>query len=167
MFVDHATSFVFIYHQVSLAVGNTLVAKHQFELFAHTFSIKIQSYHADNVPFDNACLQEDIQLQGQSIKFSGVGAHHQNGVAERAICTITQWARAMLLHQILMWPDRADTSLWPFALSHAVWLWNNMPNRRNQLTPIELFSKQCYKNYDHLWCTPVWGCPTYVLDPHL
>jgi hypothetical protein len=56
-----------------------------------------------------------------------MGAHHQNGVAERAIQTVTWWARAMLLHSILMWPDQADLSLWPFALNHTLQDSNKLP----------------------------------------
>jgi hypothetical protein len=44
----------------------------------------------------------------QTIDFCGVGAHHQNGVAERDIFTVTEMARAMLLHAVLHWPDVTD-----------------------------------------------------------
>jgi len=54
---------------------------------------------------------ENIQLNNQKINFSGVGAHHQNGVAERAIKTITQLAWATLLHATIMWPDQVNLEL--------------------------------------------------------
>jgi hypothetical protein len=43
--------------------------------------------------------------------FSGVGAHHQNGVAEHSTRTVTQWAQSMLFHSILHWPEVADLKL--------------------------------------------------------
>jgi hypothetical protein len=99
--------------------------------------------------------------------YSGTGAHHQNGVAERAIQTVTSWARAMLLHAVLHWPDQADLSLWPFALEYAVYLWNNIPRKDSLLVPLELFASSKFDSYDHLHRAHVWGCPVYVLDPKL
>jgi len=34
------------------------------------------------------------------IDFSGTGAHHQNGVAERAIQTVANQARVLIIHSI-------------------------------------------------------------------
>ena len=50
----------------------------------------------------------------QPLKVSGVGAHHQNGVAEVAIKHLSRTARTMLLHALLRWPDMIDRSLWRF-----------------------------------------------------
>jgi hypothetical protein len=91
-----------------------------------------------------------LDSNGQFITFSGTGAHHQNGVAERAIQTVTCWARAMLLHLILMWPDKANIALWPFALDHAVYLWNNLTNDSTSLAPLEIFTRSRFPNYHHL-----------------
>ena len=83
LFIDHASSMVFIQHQVSLCTGETPQAKHKFEQLACEHGVAIKSYHADNSPFGNADFVHSIEDHGQAIKFSGVGAHHQNGVAER------------------------------------------------------------------------------------
>jgi hypothetical protein len=77
-----------------------LKGKHNFECFAKQSNVKIKHYHADNAPFGTNEFKADIANQDQELTFSGVGAHHQNGVAERSIRTVTQWARAMLLHSI-------------------------------------------------------------------
>ena len=66
--------------------------------------------------------ESEIELQDQTITISAVGAHHQNGVAERNIQTSMSWAFSMMLHQLLHWPDAFDKALWPFALEHAVYL---------------------------------------------
>jgi hypothetical protein len=96
-----------------------LKGKHTVESFAKQFEVKIKRYHADNAPFGANEFRSDISNQDHELTFSGAGAHHQNGVAERSIRTVTQWASAMLLHLILRWPEVADLKLWPFALDHA------------------------------------------------
>ncbi len=58
-------------------------------------------------------------------------AQHQNSKAERAIQTIMYMARTFLVHSSLHWTDMGadDISLWPFAVKHAVWLYNRFPNQ--------------------------------------
>ena len=51
--------------------------------------------------------------------FSGLGAHGQNGVAERTIGIVVNYTRTMMLHQVLLWTEYFDTQLWPFAMEHA------------------------------------------------
>ena len=167
IFVDHASSYIFINHQVSLDVTQTLQGKHKFEKDADLYGIKIKAYRGDNHPFAAAEFQADIQLEDQDLTLSGVGAHHQNGVAERALQTITTWARAMMMHQMIHWPTQFDAALWPFAMDHAVYLWNNMPKDRNGHTPAEIFSKVVTYEDDAITRARVWGCPAFVLDPKL
>jgi hypothetical protein len=107
---------------------------------ASSVGVSLKQFRADNVPFNSAEFRRNLEVNGQVITFSGTGAHHQNGVAERSIQTVTCWARAMLLHSVIMWPDQADLSLWPFALQHAVYLWNNLPNDTTNLAPLEIFT---------------------------
>ena len=166
-FVDHASSLMYLKHQVSLRVGKTLKAKYAFEQMARDFSVSIKKYHADNMPFGNGDFVRSVEDSGQSIKFSGVGAHHQNGVAERAIQTMSSWARTMLLHATIHWPEAEHLHLWPFALQHAAYLWNHLPNRTTGVAPIEIFSGVSFSTFEHLTRSHVWGCPVYVLDPKL
>ena len=86
-----------------------MVAKRKFEQFAKSHGVTIQGYRADNMPFNSTAFQTEMEANNQTIELFGVGAHHQNGVAERAIQTITQWARAMMLHQLLHGPPIAPT----------------------------------------------------------
>ena len=108
-----------------------------------------------------------IELNHQTLKFSGVGAHHQNGVTERSIRTVIQLARAMLLHSTLMWPDQANLELWPYAMNQAVYIYNRTPKSDSGLAPVELFSRTKFSSYDHLQRLHVFGCPVFVLDPKL
>jgi hypothetical protein len=52
----------------------------------------------------------------------------------------------------------------PFAVDHAVWLWNRMPNKATKLSPMEQFTRTAFTNYHHLKRRQVFGCPTFVLD---
>jgi Reverse transcriptase (RNA-dependent DNA polymerase)/GAG-pre-integrase domain len=167
IFVDHATSFIYIRNQVSLRVGETLQAKHSYEKFANEFGIKLKRFRADNLPFQAKEFLDDLDLKDQQIDYSGVGAHHQNGVAERALQTVTKWARSALLHQLLQWPESASPDLWPFALEHAVHIWNHLPSHHSRLAPIELFTGVKLPDYKAIKQARVWGCPVYVLDPKI
>jgi hypothetical protein len=167
LFVDHATQYVHCTHQVSLRVGETLKAKNSFEGWAKESGHKISHYHADNAPFRSAEFVHDCTIKGQTMSYSGVGAHHQNGVAERSIQTITSWARAMMLHSIIHWPGEARLELWPMAMDQAIYLWNNSPKRGSRMAPTEVFTGMKFENFNHLQRAHVWGCPVYVLDPML
>jgi hypothetical protein len=167
IYVDSASGMVYLKHQVLLKVGETIRLKEFFESYCKEHGVKVQSHCANNVPFGHAKFCEDVAKCGQTIDFSGVGAHHQNGVAKRAIGTITRLARAMMLHQAIMWPDRADLKLWPFAMEHAAFLWNSLPREDGGLSPIEIFTKQVVHDHSGLTNAHVWGCPVYVLDPKL
>ena len=154
-------------NQVSLKSGETIKAKRLMDRVALECGHKIKSFRADNMPFYSAEFRAELELHNQSIDFSGVGAHHQNGAAKRAIQTVTQWARCLMLHAIIHWPDAADLKLWPFALEQAIYLWNHLPHGDTFLSPYELFSGTKQQHYNVLQRTHVWGCPVYVLDPKL
>lgn len=167
IFVDHASGYIHLGNQVTLQIGDTLRSKLSFEQFAKHCGITLRTFRADNAPFQARAFQDDLASKGQTIDFSGTGAHHQNGIAERAIQTTSKWARAMLLHCILHWPDAADLELWPFALQHAVFLWNHLPSKHHLMAPIEIFTSTKLLNHDVLQRSHVWGCPCYVLEPKL
>ena len=73
-----------------------------------------------------------------------------------------------MMHQLLHWPDQFDATLWPFALEHAVYIWNHMPRSEHGFSPLKMFTgmKQPSGNKT-LLDTRVWGCPAWVLDPTL
>jgi hypothetical protein len=110
--------------------------------------VRIKGYLADNLPFNSADFRADLTNKHQTIDFSGVGAHHQNGVAERSIKTITSLAHAMLLHMIFHWPVQADLQLWPFAFLHAVYIWNHLTNKTSRVS--EVFSGTRFPTRDIL-----------------
>ena len=90
--------------------------------------IIIKKFCADNRIFSSEAFERNVEKNLQRLTFSGVGAQHQNAVAEREIGVVQNMARAMLLHLRVCWPDKFDFSFWPFALSYAVWIHNRLPN---------------------------------------
>ena len=164
--VDHCSGFLFVNHQLTTTASDTIYGKLLLEHEAADVGISIKGYHSDNGVFGSAVFQSHCHDLGQTIRFSGVGAHHQNGVAEWAIRTVTNMARANMLHATLHWPDRSFIDLWPLAMSYAVWVYNNLPQHGAGLSHEELFSG-VKSPRSGLPRAHVFGCPVYVLDPRL
>lgn len=169
IFNDAALGAIQIENQVSLGASNTLNAKCHFEewLYEHACA-EVKHYHGNNGIFTAAEFRADCREQQQHQTFSGVGAKHQNGRAERAIQTIMYMARTFMIHVSLHWSERGvdDLALWPFAVRHAVWLHNRLPNQVSGLSPMEILTCTRTTHRD-LLRTHVWGCPVYVLNPKL
>jgi transposase InsO family protein len=85
VFVDHASDFSYVYHQTSMTSEETLKSKLAFEKFALSHGVHIKHFHADNGRFKDNQFTKSIEDKGQTISFCGVGAHHQNGIAEKRI----------------------------------------------------------------------------------
>ena len=74
-----------------------------------------------------------------------------------------------MTHAALHWPDDGANSirLWAFAVTHAAWLYNRLPNKNlGWMSPLESFTKTKSDHRDLLRAR-VWGCPAFVLDPKL
>ncbi len=92
VFVDHFSDLTYVHVSQSDTSEETVEAKEAFERFASTHGVTIEHYHADNGRFADNLFREAVQQSGQSITYCGVGAHHQNGIAERRICDLTEHA---------------------------------------------------------------------------
>ena len=88
-------------------------------------------------------------------------------MAERTIGVAQNMARAMLPHPRVCWPDEFDPSLWPFALSCAVWIHNRLPHSSRANVSAEDIFSNTYGGSTHLRRARVFGCPTHALDPKL
>ena len=164
IFVDHASGYIHVVNQTSLSSHQTLRAKEEFELMCRDHGVVPQRYLSDNgKAFTSKEFHAGLQIFSQSIRYAGVGAHHHNGVAERSIGTVMSIARTMMLHSAVHWPDVADASLWPFAVLHAVYIWNHCPNPHTGISPSDLFTKSRWP-HSRFHDLHVWGCPVYVLD---
>ena len=105
LFVDHASGYIKIYNQVSLGASDTIRSKELYELQAWKLGIQVKTYHGDNGIFKAQAYKDNLENRHQEMSYSGLGAHGQNGVAERVIQTVVHLARTMVLHQALLWPE--------------------------------------------------------------
>jgi hypothetical protein len=166
---DAASGIIYVENQVSLGAGETVLGKQRFEewLYEQAAAV-VKHYHSDNGIFTADMFRTDCDKKGQQQTFSGVGAQHQNARAERAIQTIMYMARSYMVHTSLHWSEQGvdDLSLWSFAVQHAVWVYNRIPNRQSGMTPLELLTN-IKSDHRDLLRSHVWGCPVFVLDPKL
>ena len=165
IFKDHASSFVFVEPVVNFTAGEAIRAKRAFEKEMSSMGVTVVHYHTDNGVFTAAEFQDELNKSEQGLTLSGVGAHHQNAVAEREIGVVFNLARTMMLHAKLRWPKCVSAKLWPMVLKHTQHLVNHIPGR-NTVCPLDIILKTTVPR-DHLKNLHVWGAPSYVLDPRL
>ena len=166
VFYDAASSFISIHHQVGFTSSETLKSMLTFEREAAQVGITIEGYNTDNGVYTSKEIMGKMMDDKQTLRLSGVGAHHQNGPAENSIKNITRRAQIAMFHAALRWPEKYDKRLWPLAMSHAVHIHNHTPRRSDKYCPIELWT-QTKSTHSHLTNTHPWGCPVHVLDPRL
>lgn len=165
IFVDHMSGYIHVEHQLGFSSSETIRAKQNYEQMALAHGVLVEDYLTDNGVFSKTKFVDHIRQHNQQIHYCGVNAHHKNSVAERAIRTVSELARALLLHASTHWPDGLDGTLWPMAVDHAVYLYNTLPTSHG-ICPADLFTGTtvpCHKLRD----LHVWGCPVFVLDPTL
>jgi hypothetical protein len=98
IFVDHASPNVHIEHQVGFSAGEKIWATQGFERVCMDNGVVVQEYLTDSGAFKANIFVARINETHQKLRCCGTNAHHQNGVAERAIQTISNMARAVILH---------------------------------------------------------------------
>ena len=129
----------------------------------------IKGYHNDNGTFNASEFMEELLKKQQKISFSGSGASHQNGAAERSIKTVVTMSRTMLMHADLRCPEETlSTYICPMEIYYAVWVYNMIPDIQSRLSAIEIWSRSRFELVSEtLSNCHVWGCPTYFLEPKL
>ena len=88
VYVDQATRLGYVYLQKTASAEETLEGKEAFERYSMSHGVQIKGYHADNGIFRAHKWVNNCNAKHQTLSFSGVGAHHQNGIAERRIKTL-------------------------------------------------------------------------------
>lgn len=63
----------------------TVAAQDNCEQQLSKFGHKVKSYHADNLRFNSDDFKESYTNAIQELSICGVGAHHQNVVAEEGV----------------------------------------------------------------------------------
>jgi len=169
IFQDAAAGVIWVKCQVSLGASKTVMTKILFEEWLWEMAAaEINHLHSDNGVFTDDMFGKDCKSKHQSQSLSGVGAKYQNSITERAIQTIMYMARTFMFNVSLHWSEQGvdDLVLWGFAVKHAGWVYDHVPNRMLGLTPLELLAKTKDDHRDLLW-SHVWGCPVFVLDSKL
>ena len=166
IFCDAATGYLSIKHQLGFTASETITSLLAFERESAEVGVHIKGYNTDNGVYVAKEIIKKLHNSNQTLRLSGVGAHHQNGVAENAIKNISRRARIAMFHAALRWPNKFDKHLWPLAMNHAVHIHNHTPRKLEKLTPMELWTKSI-SNHSQLVNAHPWGCPMYILDPRL
>ena len=89
-FIDSMSNKIYVEFQEGSTAKETISSKIRVERDAGTHYVKFKSFRADNGIYKSKAFHTHIEELGQTINFCAVGAHHQNGVAERSIRTIIE-----------------------------------------------------------------------------
>ena len=166
IYVDHASGYIFHRPQKSLTAADTIRGKLLLEQEAADVGVKVKRYHSDNGVFSSREFKDHCTALNQKLRFSGVGAKFQNGIAERSIQTVCNMARSNIIHATLHNPQHKFIGLWALAMDYAVWCYNKLPPGGHGLSPEELWSS-IKSPRSGLPRAHVFGCPVYVLEPAL
>ena len=98
----------------------TLEAKAAYEAYMNTHGHEVKCYRADNGRFTDNDFVASIKEANQTLTLCGVGAHHQNGIAEARIKILSLGCRTLLLHAKRHWKEATTTMLWPFAFKEII-----------------------------------------------
>lgn len=108
--VDHGFGFLHVEHQLGFSAVETIRAKQAYEKMSLDSGVIVQSYITDSSAFKAKAFVDQIRISGrQCIQYCGNNAHHQDGVAERSIRTVSNMARALLLHASVHWQKGIDS----------------------------------------------------------
>jgi hypothetical protein len=145
IFVDHASSYMHVEHQFGFSAVETIRAKQAYERKCMDNGIFVEDYLTDSGAFKANAFVKNINETHQLIRFCGTNAHHQNGVSERAIQSISNMAKSMVLHAIIHWKDGIDASLWPQAVTYAARIYNNTP--KDGVCPADIFTGSAFPRH--------------------
>jgi hypothetical protein len=83
------------------------------------YGVVIESYLLTiSGAFKANAFVKHIREHEQRIRYCGANTHHKNGVAKRAVQSVSNTARALILHASAHWKDGIDSSLWPMTLTY-------------------------------------------------
>lgn len=166
VFVDAVSGYVHIEHQVTLNAPDSINAKTAFKRMVKDLGMDVLGHHMDNNIYTSKAHVENLVKNQQSIRYSGVGAKWQNGVAEGAIGMVVSKARTLMIHTALHRPEEEDETLWLLSLSHDAHLCNHTPTEVSGISLIKVFSTTISDHKTRRGAN-TWGSPVHVLEPRL
>lgn len=147
IFVDDATRFTWVYFLKTKRAEEVFQVFQQFKaLVEKEAEASIRRFRCDNGTgeYNNRLFTDFLSTDGISFEPSAPYTQNQNGVSERAIRTIVEKARTMLLNA------RLSEGFWEEAVRTAVYLKNRSPTKAvDSITPSEAWTGQ-RPNLDHL-----------------
>jgi hypothetical protein len=161
IFIDQTSSKVHVEHQFGFSDVETIRAMQAYERMCLDNGFLVQDYLTDSGAIKANKFVKHIHDTHQLVRFCGTNAHHQSGVVERSIQTISNMARAMLLHASIHWKDGIDASLWPQSVTYAAHIYNHTP--KDGVCPEVIFTGSTVPRH-MLMDVYVWGCLVYILD---
>ena len=139
-------------------------SKLAFKAYACDYEVKIKHYHTDNGRFSDNAFREAVEKGGQTIPFSGVNAHFQNGITEERIQELQDCYRTSLLFVQSLWPKFINTNLWQDSMRtyNLVLVLLSTLILIDGISPLEKFSgipvSPKIRNFH------AFDCPVYVLN---
>ena len=118
--VDHFSRFVYVTMHETKEATELVRSKQEFQDFAARIGVKIKNIRVDNGVYTAKMFQDSCDKNQQRLIFCAVGAHWQDGIAERYIGSSQNMANTILLHGVAYWPGTVTEDMWPFAVRHAV-----------------------------------------------
>ena len=97
-YADHYSDFFYIHLIFETTSLETLLSKHAYEWVAKSYGVKMKSYRADNLRFNDTNFKGDHSRAGQDITYYEAGTHRQNTVTESKIKEVCYTARTILIH---------------------------------------------------------------------
>ena len=151
-FIDDCTRFCYVYlmHSKDEVLDKFKMFKAQVELQHETFIKCFRSDRGGEFYHPNYFESTGIVHQ-----ITAPYTPQQNGIAERKNRTLVEMVNAMLSYSGL------SKGYWGEAMLTACYILNRVPNKRNKITPYELW-KQRKPNLNYL---KVWGCRAIVKVP--
>ena len=146
IFIDHATNFIFYWHQTKLTSAESLGSKYALKALLSSHGTKSRHYSSNNHTFTSKEWISNCTNQHQVWSLSRVRAHRQN---------------------YINWSQQAQENLCPFAIDYSVYLWNTMSSRDQIVSLTELLTSTAFWNYHHLQQAHIFGCPVFVPNPRL
>ena len=113
-FIDHASGYMRINHQVYLNNTEIIKVKLTFEGRDQSQIVVIKVYHNDNGIFNASECMEDFLENQKKESFSGTGTSHQHGAEECAIKAVVTMSSTMFVHNAVRCSDDTfSTNSWP------------------------------------------------------